>query len=111
MDVDLGKYPLDAKYAQTVKEVASTKGDIRILVNNAGISHDMPVTFEDMTTEEMEGIVGVNTCGVLRATKEALPYILSDKYVLSRIADVDYRAKTRLILNVGSFAGYAPTPV
>lgn len=57
-----------------LKKVSET-GDIRILVNNAGMSHDMPVTFEDMTTEEMEGIVGVNTCGVLRVTKA---YLLND---------------------------------
>jgi len=76
--VDLGKTPLDGTFKERVENVARTKGDIRILVNNAGMSHDMPVTFEDMTTEEMEGIVGVNTCGVLRITKEALPYILND---------------------------------
>ena len=78
VDVDLGKSPLDGAFKERVENVARTKGDIRILVNNAGMSHDMPVTFEDMTTEEMEGIVGVNTCGVLRITKEALPYILND---------------------------------
>jgi short-subunit dehydrogenase len=83
--VDLGKFPLDGKYGDVVKEVAETKGDIRILVNNAGMSHDMPVTFEDMSANEMEGIVGVNTCGVLRATKEALPYILSDRYLLWKL--------------------------
>ena len=80
MDVDLGIYPLGEKFASTLKDVATSKGDIRVLVNNAGMSHDIPVTFEDMTTEEMEGIVGVNTSGVLRVTKEALPYILSDSY-------------------------------
>ena len=98
------------KFANTVKEVAATKGDIRVLVNNAGVSHDIPVTFEDTTTEEMEGIVGVNTGGVLRVTKETLPYLLSDSY-FSRTFDGDCRKKKRLIVNVGSFAAYAPTPV
>ena len=110
VDVDLGIYPLGEKFAKTIKEVAGTKGDIRVLINNAGMSHDMPVTFEDMTTEEMEGIVGVNTCGVLRVTKETLPYLLSDSY-FPHTFDGDCRKKKRLIVNVGSFAGYAPTPV
>ena len=54
--------------------------------------------------------MGVNTCGVLRVTKETLPYLLSDSY-LPCTFDGDCRKKKRLIVNVGSFAGYAPTPV
>ena len=81
VDVDLGKFPLGSKFFETVQKVAGTKGDIRILVNNAGMSHDMPVTFEDMGMDEMEGILGVNTGGVLRVTKETLPFLLSDKYL------------------------------
>ena len=50
-------------------------------MNNAGVSHDIPVTFEDMTVDEMETIVAVNTCGVLRITKETLPYLLSDRFL------------------------------
>ena len=76
VDVDLGVAPLEAKFGDVLKNVSET-GDIRILVNIAGMSHDMPVTFEDMTTEEMEGVVGVNTCGVLRVTKV---YLLNDWY-------------------------------
>ena len=79
VDVDLGVAPLGAKFGDMLKKVSET-GDIRILVNNAGMNHDMPVTFEDMATEEMEGIVGVNTCGVLRVTKETFPYLLNDRY-------------------------------
>ena len=85
-DVDMGAYPLDGKFARMVKEVAETKGDIRILVNNAGRSHDIPVTFEDTTTEEMEAIMGVNIGGVVRATKEVLPYMLNDKYFAPQLS-------------------------
>lgn len=106
----MGIYPLGEKFAKTIKEVSGTKGDIRILINNAGMSHDTPVTFEDMTTEEMEGIVGVNTGGVLRVTKETIPYLLSDPYLLCTCCN-NCRKKKRLIVNVGSFAAYAPTPV
>jgi 17beta-estradiol 17-dehydrogenase / very-long-chain 3-oxoacyl-CoA reductase len=78
---DIGE-PLSSVYGETLKDVVQT-GDIRVLVNNAGMSHDIPVTFAEMTESEMEGIVGVNTCGVLRITKETLPYLLSDPYPLS----------------------------
>jgi short-subunit dehydrogenase len=77
VDVDLQAYPLASKYGEVIKEVA-TEGDIRILINNAGMSHNMPVSFEDMTPLEMEGIMGVNVGGVLRVTKETLPYLLRD---------------------------------
>ena len=79
VDVDLGVAPFGAKFGDMLKKVSET-GDIRILVNNARVSHDMSITFEDMTTEEMEGIVGVNTCGVLHVTKETFPYLLNDRY-------------------------------
>jgi 17beta-estradiol 17-dehydrogenase / very-long-chain 3-oxoacyl-CoA reductase len=98
VDVDMGIYPLGESYGAALKDVARL-GDIRVLVNNAGKSHDMPVTFEDTTEQEMEAIVGVNIGGVIRATKETLPYLL------------DNPRKKRWIVNVGSFAGYAPTPV
>jgi 17beta-estradiol 17-dehydrogenase / very-long-chain 3-oxoacyl-CoA reductase len=82
VDLDIGAYPLDQGYLTAVTDIAMSEGDIRILVNNAGVSHDIPVTFEDMATDEMEDIVAVNVGGVLRATKEALPYLLSDKSLL-----------------------------
>ena len=78
----MGKYPLDQSYLDTVKDVATREGDIRVLINNAGMSHDIPVTFEDMDPVEMEGIMGVNIGGALRVTKTALPYMLNDRYLL-----------------------------
>jgi len=39
----------------------------------------MPTEFKDVEREEMEGIVGVNVCGVLRVTKDVLPFMLNDK--------------------------------
>ena len=60
-------------------EVTRGVGDVRVLVNNAGRGHEMPTEFKDVDREEMEGIVGVNVCGVLRVTKDVLPFMLSDK--------------------------------
>ena len=99
VDIDIGAQPVSVKYAQTLMEISEGGGDIRVLINNAGMSHSMPVTFEDTTEEEMESILAVNTGGVLRITKETLPYLLND------------RKKKRLIVNVGSFSGFTTTPV
>lgn len=100
VDIDIGAKPLSDKYADVLDEVHNQDGgDIRILVNNAGMSHSIPVTFEETAEEEMEGILAVNNAGVLRITKATLPYLLND------------RKKKRLIVNVGSFAGFTPTPV
>ena len=60
-------------------EVTRAGGDVRILVNNAGRGHEMPTEFKDVEREEMEEIVGVNVCGVLRVTKDVLPFMLNDK--------------------------------
>jgi 17beta-estradiol 17-dehydrogenase / very-long-chain 3-oxoacyl-CoA reductase len=93
------------------EEVTQEGGDVRVLVNNAGRGHEMPTEFKDVEREEMEGIVGVNVCGVLRVTKDVLPFMLNDKSSPTRRRVVDGRKKKRLIVNVGSFAAYAPTPV
>jgi len=93
-----------------LEEVEGEGGDVRVLVNNAGRGHEMPTEFKDVEREEMEEIVGVNVCGVLRVTKDVLPFMLNDKSPPSGVR-VDGRKKKRLIVNVGSFAAYAPTPV
>lgn len=96
-------------------EVTKGGGDVRVLVNNAGRGHEMPTEFKDVEREEMEAIVGVNVCGVLRVTKDVLPFMLSDKSRPSykRIGSqvLMIRKKKRLIVNVGSFSAFAPTPV
>lgn len=73
------QYPLSNKLKDAVEKCVADGGDIRVLVNNAGISHDMPVCFGDMNKEEMEGIMGVNNGGVLRATKDILPFMMNDR--------------------------------
>ena len=88
MDIDLGAYPLSEKLKSCVEACVRDGGDVRVLVNNAGVSHDMPVSFEDMTREEMEGIMGVNNGGVLRATKDVLPFMLNDRSFLPSLHGV-----------------------
>lgn len=46
---------------------------VGVLVNNVGLSHEMPVRFEDVETAELEGIVKVNCLATLRVTGCVLP--------------------------------------
>jgi 17beta-estradiol 17-dehydrogenase / very-long-chain 3-oxoacyl-CoA reductase len=78
LDVDLGVAPLDPRLPALLREV-SKEGDIRVLINNAGVGHSIPVTFAETTPEEMETIVAVNVAGLVRITKATLPYFLEEK--------------------------------
>jgi 17beta-estradiol 17-dehydrogenase / very-long-chain 3-oxoacyl-CoA reductase len=63
-----------------IKDIDDNRGQIRILINNAGRSHDIPVTFLDTEEEEMEGILALNCGGVLRVTKSVLPWMVKRYY-------------------------------
>lgn len=71
--------------------------DVGVLVNNAGVSHDMPVPFAESSPEEISSILQVNIHAVLRLTRTVLPRMI----VAHRPA---------LILNVGSFGAVIPSP-
>ncbi|PWN48041.1 NAD(P)-binding protein, partial [Violaceomyces palustris] len=43
--------------------------DVGVLVNNVGKSHDIPVTFAEVSAQEMEDIVEINIVAQLRVTK------------------------------------------
>jgi 17beta-estradiol 17-dehydrogenase / very-long-chain 3-oxoacyl-CoA reductase len=79
VDIDLGKSS-PRQYEEYVSALKDIPGDIRVLINNAGLSHAMPITFEDTSETEMDNILGVNTSGVLRVTKHTLPFMLKTKY-------------------------------
>ncbi|KAF7560928.1 hypothetical protein G7046_g3213 [Stylonectria norvegica] len=70
--------------------------DIGVLINNVGQSHSIPVTFLETPKEELENIITVNCIGTLRITQTVAP-ILKQR-------------KNGLILTMGSFAGWTPTP-
>jgi 17beta-estradiol 17-dehydrogenase / very-long-chain 3-oxoacyl-CoA reductase len=71
--------------------------DIAILVNNVGKSHDIPVSFLETTDVEMEDIITINVKGTLKVTKVVAPGMV---------------ARHRgLILTMGSFGGFLPTPL
>jgi 17beta-estradiol 17-dehydrogenase / very-long-chain 3-oxoacyl-CoA reductase len=70
--------------------------DVGILVNNVGQSHSIPVTFMDTPPKELQEIVMINCLGTLRTTKVVLPLM--------------EKRRRGLILTIGSFAGWLPTP-
>lgn len=71
--------------------------DIAVLVNNVGVSHDIPVPFLQTSATELEGIVTINCLATLRVTQLVAPGMVT--------------RKRGLILTMGSFAGLLPTPL
>ncbi|RKU48869.1 hypothetical protein DL546_008164 [Coniochaeta pulveracea] len=71
--------------------------DIGILINNVGQSHSIPVPFLETSDDEMKNIVTINCFGTLKTTKIVAPILV--------------QRKKGLILTVGSFAGWMPTPL
>ncbi|CCG84133.1 protein of unknown function [Taphrina deformans PYCC 5710] len=70
--------------------------EIGVLVNNVGQSHDIPVPFHITSTQEMQDIININVTSTLRVTQTILPRLL---------------LRRSLILTMGSFGGYLPTPL
>ncbi|TQS32042.1 hypothetical protein Golomagni_07656, partial [Golovinomyces magnicellulatus] len=70
--------------------------DVGILLNNVGMSHSIPVPFLETPTEELESIININCIATLKITQVVAP-ILKQR-------------KKGLILTMGSFAGWTPTP-
>ncbi|KAH0427953.1 hypothetical protein CcaCcLH18_09312 [Colletotrichum camelliae] len=70
--------------------------DVGILVNNVGQSHSIPVPFVETAREELQNIVTINCLGTLKTTQVVAPIM--------------QKRKSGLILTMGSFAGWIPTP-
>ncbi|KAI9220668.1 hypothetical protein BC828DRAFT_405609 [Blastocladiella britannica] len=71
--------------------------DITVLVNNVGVSHDMPTPFLEESDEMNQRIIDVNISSIMKMTKVIAPKMVANK--------------KGLILNVGSFAGLLPQPM
>lgn len=71
--------------------------DVAVLINNVGKSHNMPVPFLETEDAEMEDIITINVKGTLKVTKIIAPGMVS--------------RKRGLILTMGSFGGFLPTPL
>lgn len=70
--------------------------DVGILINNVGQSHSIPVSFVETANDELENIVTINCLGTLKTTKTILPSLV--------------QRKKGLVLTMGSFGGWMPTP-
>lgn len=70
--------------------------DVGILINNVGQSHDIPVPFLATTDKELQDIITINCIGTLKITKTIAPILKA--------------RKNGLILTMGSFGGWTPTP-
>ncbi|RMJ12685.1 Very-long-chain 3-oxoacyl-CoA reductase [Fusarium euwallaceae] len=84
----------DADYERLAELIQGL--DIGILINNVGQSHSIPVSFLETAKEELQNIITINCIGTLRVTQTIAP-ILKQR-------------KRGLILTMGSFGGWTPTP-
>lgn len=71
--------------------------DVGVLINNVGQSHSIPVPFLETPKNELQNIITVNCLGTLKVTQIVAP-ILKQR-------------KSGLILTMGSFGGWTPTPL
>ncbi|PGH27954.1 hypothetical protein AJ80_00208 [Polytolypa hystricis UAMH7299] len=85
----------DADYARLAELVKDL--DVAILINNVGLSHNIPTPFVLTPEREMKDIITINCLGTLRVTQLVLPGMIS--------------RKRGLILTMGSFGGLMPTPL
>ncbi len=92
MDFSLNREEDYAKLQELIDEL-----DIGILVNTVGQSHSIPVPFAITDKKEIDAIVQINIVATLRVTQMILPGML--------------RRRKGLILTMGSFAAWMPTPL
>ncbi len=89
----------DISQAKDVAELASATisafGHIDIVVNNAGVTH-LPMAMEEVTEDDFDRVIAVNTKSVFLTAKHIVPHMKE------RGAGV--------ILNVASTAGISPRP-
>ncbi|ORX35602.1 putative ketoreductase [Kockovaella imperatae] len=95
--VDLGDASSRAKGFAQVEKLAQEL-DVAVLVNNAGVSHEVCVIFNETPHEEIDAIVQTNILGTLHLTRTVLPYLVARSK----------KGSKSLILNVGSLDGRIP---
>ncbi|EEB05611.1 ketoreductase [Schizosaccharomyces japonicus yFS275] len=105
--VEVQTYVIDYKIATaaTFQKLAEflKPFQVTVLVNNVGLSHNMPVSFSETTEQEMDDIMQINCFGTLHTTKAVLPSMLEQRRS-------NKNGPRCLILTMGSFAGLLPSP-
>ena len=98
-DGNLKHVYIDVTKTDSIKNAVDTiiknEGKIDVLVNNAG--YGLLSTVEDGTDEEMFDQFNVNVFGLLKVTREVLPYMR--------------KAKSGVIINISSFLGKMGLPL
>ncbi len=98
-DGNLKHIYLDVRKTSSIKNAVDTviknEGKIDVLVNNAG--YGLLATVEDGTDEEMFDQFNVNVFGLLKVTREVLPYMRE--------------SKSGVIINISSFLGKMGLPL
>ncbi|KAI5862065.1 short chain dehydrogenase [Durotheca rogersii] len=84
----------EADYARLAQLIYGL--DVGILINNVGQSHSIPVPFLETESKELRDIVTINCLGTLKVTQIVAPGMQT--------------RKRGLILTMGSFGGWMPTP-
>ncbi|KAH8157173.1 hypothetical protein CIB48_g11084 [Xylaria polymorpha] len=93
--MDFSAVDNEGDYDRLAKRVDSL--DVGILINNVGQSHSIPVPFTLTDNTEMENIININCRGTLKVTRIVAPGMQS--------------RRRGLILTMGSFGGWMPTPL
>lgn len=96
---DLKHIYIDVTNTQSIKDavakIIKNEGKIDVLVNNAGFG--LLATLEEGSDEEMFNQFDVNVFGLIKATREVLPYMRE--------------AKSGIIINISSFLGKMGLPL
>lgn len=85
------------RFDQLAKTLSAKAGDISVLVNNVGVSHEHPEYFEEVDPSALDAIITVNCLNTVRLTRALLPAMIE--------------RHRGLILNLGSFSGETPIPL
>jgi 17beta-estradiol 17-dehydrogenase / very-long-chain 3-oxoacyl-CoA reductase len=131
--IDLS-HPTPETFSAYSKWIAQPEVQVGVLVNNAGVSHSMPVSFAETTLEEMDNILQVVSCRELDDAVDTIPPLASVRlmiltspyrqnihatllltrltlpYLLTKQSTSGPKVKS-LILNIGSFGGTVPSPL
>lgn len=85
----------DEDVARLVERAVAQMGHIDILVNNAGVTH-LPAALEDISEEDFDHVMAVNTKSVFLSAKYTIPHM---------------KARGQgVVLNVASTAAVSPRP-
>lgn len=106
-DVKTAIYRLDAAAAKRedydgLAKFVNDLGTVTVLINNLGVSHDIPTPFTEVSHQELNEIIQVNCVATLEITQAVIPAIKKS------ISTGPYKG---LIMTMGSFAGLVPTPL